>query len=58
VLLTSESFFKRKAAFALTNRSLDLFKRYARKRGARYQTMIRKLVDSYAQRTLLDKVNQ
>jgi predicted DNA binding CopG/RHH family protein len=47
-----------KVTLALTKRSLDLFKRYAHKRGARYQTMIRKLVDSYAQHTLSGKVNR
>jgi predicted DNA binding CopG/RHH family protein len=40
---------------ALTTRSLDLFKRYARKRGARYQTMIRRLIDTYAEQTLAGK---
>jgi predicted DNA binding CopG/RHH family protein len=45
-----------KVTISLTTRSLDLFRRYARKRGARYQTMIRRLIDSYAERTLAGKV--
>jgi predicted DNA binding CopG/RHH family protein len=45
-----------KVTLALTTRSLDLFKRYARKRGARYQTMIRRLIDSYAERSLAKKL--
>jgi predicted DNA binding CopG/RHH family protein len=47
-----------KVTLALTTRSLDLFKRYARKRGARYQTMIRRLIDSYAEKTLAGKVRR
>ena len=45
-----------KVTISLTTRSLDLFKKYARNRGARYQTMIRRLVDSYAERTLAGKL--
>jgi predicted DNA binding CopG/RHH family protein len=45
-----------KVTIALSTRSLDLFRRYARKHNAKYQTMIRRLVDSYAERTLAEQV--
>ena len=45
-----------KITIALSARSLDLFRRYARKNKARYQTMIRHLVDHYAERTLSGRV--
>jgi predicted DNA binding CopG/RHH family protein len=41
-----------KVTLELSRRSVDLFKTYARKRGYRYQRMIRNLVDQYASRTL------
>ena len=39
-----------KVTLSLSRRSLDLFKREARKRSVPYQRMIRALVDSYAER--------
>jgi len=41
-----------KVTLELSRRSVSLFKKYARKRGYRYQRMIRNLVDQYANRTL------
>jgi predicted DNA binding CopG/RHH family protein len=45
-----------KVTLALTNRSLMLFRKYARKHGAKYQHMIRRLVDIYAQHSLARKM--
>ncbi|MFC1586210.1 CopG family transcriptional regulator [Fibrobacterota bacterium] len=45
-----------KVTLALTSRSLELFKKYAGKHGGKYQTMLRRLIDSYAERTLAGKV--
>jgi predicted DNA binding CopG/RHH family protein len=39
-----------KVALSLSRRSLDFFKREARKRRVPYQRMIRALVDTYAER--------
>jgi predicted DNA binding CopG/RHH family protein len=41
---------KVKVTLSLSRRSLDFFKREARKRRVPYQRMIRALVDSYAER--------
>lgn len=41
-----------KVTLELSKRSVDLFKRYARRKGYRYQRMIRTLVDQYATRKL------
>ena len=43
-----------KVTLELSKRSVRLFKRYARKKGFRYQRMIRNLVDKYADRALHD----
>lgn len=39
-----------KVTIALTKKSLDFFKREAKKHNAKYQKMIRDLVDRYASR--------
>jgi hypothetical protein len=39
-----------KVTLSLSRRSLDFFKREAKKRRVRYQRMIRALVDTYAER--------
>lgn len=39
-----------KVTLALSRRSVDFFKRAAKKRGVPYQRMIRALVDAYAER--------
>jgi len=39
-----------KVSLALSRRSVDFFKRAAKKRGVPYQRMIRALVDAYAER--------
>ncbi len=39
-----------KVTLELSKRSIGLFKKYARKRGVKYQRMIRNLVDQYASR--------
>ena len=41
-----------KVTLELSRRSVDLFKRYARKKGYKYQRMIRSLVDKYAEKAL------
>lgn len=41
-----------KITIALSKRSLGLFRDYAKKHGAKYQNMIRRLVDTYAERSL------
>jgi hypothetical protein len=38
-----------KVTIALSKRSVDFFKRTARKHGTQYQRMIRRLLDDYAQ---------
>lgn len=38
-----------KVTIALTRRSVDFFKREARKRKTKYQRMIRRLLDAYAE---------
>lgn len=43
-----------KVTLDLSRRSVRLFKGYARKRGLKYQRMIRGLVDRYAERALSD----
>jgi predicted DNA binding CopG/RHH family protein len=45
-----------KVTLELSRRSVSLFKRYARKRGVRYQRMIRNLVDRYAEGSLRNAV--
>jgi predicted DNA binding CopG/RHH family protein len=44
-----------KVTLSLSRRSLDFFKREARKRRVPYQRMIRALVDSYAERSVTRK---
>jgi len=44
-----------KVTLSLSRRSLDFFKREAKKRRVPYQRMIRVLVDSYAERQLMSK---
>jgi predicted DNA binding CopG/RHH family protein len=41
-----------KVTLELSKRSVALFKKYAQKRGVKYQRMIRNLIDQYANRTL------
>ncbi len=41
-----------KVTLELSKKSVTLFKRYAKKRGYRYQRMIRNLVDQYAKKAL------
>ncbi len=41
-----------KVTLELSRRSVNLFKRYAKKRGYKYQKMIRSLVDKYAEKAL------
>ncbi len=41
-----------KVTLVLSRRSVELFKRYCRKKGYKYQRMIRTLVDQYAQKAL------
>lgn len=41
-----------KVTLELSRRSVTLFKRYAIKRGFKYQRMLRNLIDSYATRAL------
>jgi predicted DNA binding CopG/RHH family protein len=41
-----------KVTLELSKKSIDLFKRYAKKKGFKYQKMIRILVDTYASKTL------
>lgn len=41
-----------KVTLELSKRSVNLFKRYAKKKGYRYQRMIRSLVDLYAKKSL------
>ena len=42
-----------KVTLELSKKSVSLFKRYAKKKGYRYQRMIRNLVDFYARKALL-----
>lgn len=44
-----------KVTLSLSRRSVNLFRQYARKRGLKYQRMIRNLVDGYAERALTKK---
>jgi len=44
-----------KVTFSLSRRSLDFFKREAKKRRVPYQRMIRALVDTYAERQAAGK---
>lgn len=44
-----------KITLELSRRSVCLFKRYAGKKGFKYQRMIRNLVDRYAEKVLSDK---
>jgi predicted DNA binding CopG/RHH family protein len=41
-----------KVTLELSKKSIDLFKKYAKKRGFKYQKMIRILVDTYASKAL------
>jgi predicted DNA binding CopG/RHH family protein len=41
-----------KVTLELSKRSVGLFKKYANKRGVKYQRMIRNLIDQYASRAL------
>jgi hypothetical protein len=41
-----------KVTLELSKRSVLLFKRYAKKRGFKYQRMVRNLIDHYANRVL------
>jgi len=41
-----------KVTLELSKKSIDLFKKYAKKKGFKYQKMIRILVDTYASKTL------
>ena len=41
-----------KVTLDLSKRSVSLFKRYAKRKGYKYQRMIRNLVDRYAERAL------
>ena len=41
-----------KVTLELSRRSITLFKRYAGKKGCKYQRMIRNLVDQYAEKAL------
>ena len=41
-----------KVTLELSKRSVNLFKRYAKKKGYRYQRMIRSLVDLYAEKKI------
>jgi predicted DNA binding CopG/RHH family protein len=41
-----------KVTLELSKKSVALFKKYARKRGVKYQRMIRNLIDQYANRAL------
>jgi hypothetical protein len=43
---------KEKITIAIDKRSLDLFKQYAEKHNAKYQTMINGVVSSYAEKFL------
>jgi predicted DNA binding CopG/RHH family protein len=45
-----------KVTLALSRRSVDFFKRAAKKRGVPYQRMIRALVDAYAERQATPRV--
>lgn len=54
----SELVFKEdnvKITLELSRRSIDIFKRYALKKGYKYQRMIRNLVDRYAEKALTHK---
>ena len=42
----------RKVTLALSRKSLYLFRKYAKKHGGKYQNMIRRLVDTYAEKVL------
>ncbi len=46
---------KEKITIAIDKRSLELFKRYAEKHNAKYQTMINGVVSSYAEKFLNKK---
>lgn len=43
---------KEKITIAIDKRSLDLYKKYAKKHNAKYQTMINSVVGSYAEKFL------
>lgn len=44
-----------KVTISLSKKSLLLFKKYAHGHNAKYQTMIRRLVDSYAEKQLMNQ---
>ena len=46
---------KEKITIALDKRSVDLFKNYAKKHNAKYQTMINDVLGSYADKHLVNK---
>jgi predicted DNA binding CopG/RHH family protein len=46
---------KEKITIAIDKRSLELFKQYAEKHNAKYQTMINSVVSSYADKFLSNK---
>lgn len=46
---------KEKITIAIDKRSLDLFKQYAKKHDAKYQTMINGVIESYAGKFLSHK---
>ncbi len=46
---------KEKITIAVDKRSLELFKRYAKKHDAKYQTMINGVIDAYADKFLSKK---
>jgi predicted DNA binding CopG/RHH family protein len=41
-----------KVTLELSKKSIDLFKKYAKRKGSKYQKMIRILVDTYASKSL------
>lgn len=46
---------KEKITLAVDKRSLDLFKQYAKKHNAKYQTMLNRVISSYAEKFLSHK---
>jgi hypothetical protein len=46
---------KEKITIALDKRNVDLFKRYAQKHNAKYQTMINDVIGAYADQHLVNK---
>jgi predicted DNA binding CopG/RHH family protein len=53
--LASEEKGTSKVTISLSKKSLSLFKKYAHQHNAKYQAMIRRLVDSYAEKQLANK---